>query len=138
MNGGHFSGGSAGHFSGGGGHFGGHDGGHFGGHGGHFGHGFGGFGYGVGFGLGLGALYYGGNAGYPYSNVYGYGPDPGSYYDDYPDDSAPPPTPGNAAPAPVPGYWYHCDSPSGFYPYVATCSHSWQPVPATPPSGTGD
>ena len=126
--GGHFGGGFAGHFDGGGGHFGSHGGGHFGGHGGHFGgHGFNGFGYGVGLGLGLGALYYD----YPYS--YGYGPDY-SNGDDYP--SA---LPGNVEPTAVPGYWYHCDSPSGFYPYVPVCSQPWQPVPATPPpSDNGD
>ncbi len=136
--GGHFGGGGGGHFGGHGGGFGGHGGG-FGGHGGHFGghggHGYGGYGYGygIGLGLGLGALYYGS----PYWDSY-YGPPP-YYYDDYPDDSASTPdiAPGNVAPAQVPGYWYHCDAPAGFYPYVATCTHPWQAVPATPPPPSG-
>ncbi|MEI9991923.1 MAG: hypothetical protein WDM86_18030 [Rhizomicrobium sp.] len=138
--GGHFSGGGGGHFGGGhgGGHFGGH-GGHGGGHyGGHYGHGYGGyggFGYGVGLGFGLGALYYSS----PYWDDYGYYGPPPYYYDDFPDDSAPTPdvAPGNVAPAQVPGYWYHCDAPAGFYPYVATCTHPWQAVPATPPPPSG-
>ena len=112
--GGHFGGGAIGHA--GGGHFG-HGGGHFGHH--YGGHGYGGFGYGLGFGLGLGALYYG-----------------APYYDDdygYDDGSMPDLVPGNVAPPQVPGYWYRCDSPAGFYPYVALCSHPWQAVPATPP-----
>jgi len=124
--GGHFGGGSFAH-SGGGGHFGGHFGGH-GHYGGHYGNG--GFGYGLGFGLGLGALYYG----YPYSDVYGV-PD---YYGDY-SDGAPPPdaVAGIAPPAAVPGYWYRCDSPAGFYPYVPACAHPWQSVPAVPPAPDG-
>ncbi len=131
---------AGGHNGGGGGHFGGHGGGHFGGHGGgHYGGhgygGYGGFGYGLGLGLGLGALYYSA----PYWDDYGYYGPP-AYYDDYPDDSAPTPdiAPGNVAPAQVPGYWYHCDAPVGFYPYVATCTHPWQAVPATPPPPSGD
>ncbi len=72
---------------------------------------------------------------------------PGPYYDDYSDEDAVPSpnvAPG-APPAAVPGTWYHCDSPAGFYPYVATCAHAWQPVPASPPpppppsqQGSGD
>jgi hypothetical protein len=31
--------------------------------------------------------------------------------------------------------WYYCDDPQGYYPYVMSCSHEWQPVPATPPPG---
>jgi hypothetical protein len=30
-------------------------------------------------------------------------------------------------------YWYYCQSPAGYYPYVQQCSAPWQPVPATPP-----
>ncbi len=112
-----------GHFGGSAGHFSGHGGGHYGGH--HGGYGYGGYGYGLGFGLGLGALYYG----YPYWDGY----DAAPYA--YPDDAAPPPdaAPGDAAPTPVPGFWYRCDSPAGFYPYVQTCAHPWQAVPAVPP-----
>jgi hypothetical protein len=30
-------------------------------------------------------------------------------------------------------YWYHCDDPEGYYPYVSECRHDWRQVPATPP-----
>jgi hypothetical protein len=141
-----FVGGAAapgGHGGGGGGHIGG--GGHFGGGGrGYLGGGYG-YGYGLGFGLGLGlgALYYG----YPYWGGYA----PNDYYDSYggydpyyaPDAGYPPPPPpsgadmSNASQIPTAArpsapYWYHCDNPEGYYPYVKTCG-TWQAVPATPP-----
>lgn len=31
------------------------------------------------------------------------------------------------------GYWYYCDNPEGYYPYVKECLNSWQPVEPTPP-----
>jgi hypothetical protein len=98
----------------------------------------------VGLGLGLGALYYGypyyGYPYYPYSDSYG---DYGYPSDDYPPPPPPPPYPGpdpsavggspEASAGPASGqYWYHCDSPEGYYPYVRNCSHNWQSVPATP------
>ncbi len=133
--GGHSGGGAAAHFSGGG-HFGGHG----GGHGGHFGHhgGYGGYGYGalgLGLGLGLGALYYDdyyGNNGYD-----GYGPVARDYHDNYPDDSVPPQDAEQGPPPNVPGYWYRCDDPAGYYPYVGICPHPWQAVPAVPPPPPG-
>lgn len=30
-------------------------------------------------------------------------------------------------------YWYHCQSPKGYYPYVTSCPGGWRPVDATPP-----
>lgn len=30
--------------------------------------------------------------------------------------------------------WYHCDNPSGYYPYVSQCPGGWQAVPAAPSS----
>jgi len=33
-------------------------------------------------------------------------------------------------------FWYHCDNPQGYYPYVQTCSSGWHQVPATPPDVT--
>ena len=33
-------------------------------------------------------------------------------------------------------YWYYCDNPQGYYPYVASCSTGWRRVTATPPSGS--
>jgi hypothetical protein len=33
--------------------------------------------------------------------------------------------------APVaPYYWYYCQNPVGYYPYVQQCAGPWQPVPA--------
>jgi hypothetical protein len=37
--------------------------------------------------------------------------------------SAPPPT----------QFWYYCDAPRGYYPYVPACAGGWRKVPATPP-----
>ena len=28
------------------------------------------------------------------------------------------------------GYWYYCQNPPGYYPYVQQCRVSWQPMPA--------
>lgn len=39
---------------------------------------------------------------------------------------------GVASFAPAPQYWYHCDSPNGFYPYVRSCPSGWHPVSPTP------
>ncbi len=43
--------------------------------------------------------------------------------------AAPPPAAPPAAQAQV---WYYCDSPTGYYPYVASCSTPYRPVPARP------
>ena len=40
------------------------------------------------------------------------------------------------APAPAPAataYWYHCDEPEGYYPYVKECPGGWQKVIPHPP-----
>jgi hypothetical protein len=31
-----------------------------------------------------------------------------------------------------PGYWYYCNSPEGYYPYVQQCSENWQQVEPEP------
>ena len=41
----------------------------------------------------------------------------------------PPPVPTGLPPA---QFWYYCDNPQGYYPYVAACSGPWRQVPATP------
>jgi hypothetical protein len=28
-------------------------------------------------------------------------------------------------------YWYHCENPLGYYPYVQQCDGPWEPVPPT-------
>jgi len=53
---------------------------------------------------------------YPYPSYVGPG-----YYDDYYDEYGTPPY-----------YWYYCDDPPGYYPYVRRCNGRWQPVPPTP------
>ena len=44
---------------------------------------------------------------------------------------APPPVMVQPGPPPQ-GIWYYCDNPAGYYPYVATCSVPFRPVPAAP------
>jgi hypothetical protein len=29
-----------------------------------------------------------------------------------------------------PYYWYYCQNPAGYYPYIQQCAGPWQPVPA--------
>jgi hypothetical protein len=41
-----------------------------------------------------------------------------------------PPVPAGLPPA---QFWYYCDNPQGYYPYVAACSGPWREVPASPP-----
>jgi hypothetical protein len=31
-----------------------------------------------------------------------------------------------------PHYWYYCDNPQGYYPYVGRCPGGWRPVSPTP------
>lgn len=65
------------------------------------------------------------------------------YYAPPPVVYAPPPvvyTPPPVVVAPAPPayvsqptrYWYYCDHPRGYYPYVTSCSHDWRQVPAQP------
>lgn len=39
----------------------------------------------------------------------------------------PPPVPSGVPPT---QFWYYCDSPQGYYPYVASCLVPWRAVPA--------
>lgn len=41
-----------------------------------------------------------------------------------------PPVPTGLPPA---QFWYFCDNPQGYYPYVASCDVPWREMPATPP-----
>jgi hypothetical protein len=50
-------------------------------------------------------------------------------------DVQPPPPPAPAGMPPAQS-WYFCDNPSGYYPYVASCSTPWREVPQTPPPGS--
>ncbi len=38
-------------------------------------------------------------------------------------------------PAPPPAYWYYCQNPPGYYPYIKECPGGWMTV--VPPMGTG-
>ena len=104
-----------------GGHGGGHGGGHFG------------------FGLYLGAPYYPYSYypyPYPYAYPYGYYPptvvtpaQPPVYIEQGTSQEAP-----QQAPAQSDNYyWYHCDKPDGYYPYIKECPGGWQKVAPTPP-----
>ncbi len=42
-----------------------------------------------------------------------------------------PPVPTGLPPA---QYWYYCDNPAGYYPYVASCNGAWRQVPVTSPA----
>ena len=91
-------------------------------------HGYGGRGFGFYFGgpyLGW-PYYYGAPYGYPY---------PYGYYYPYPDDGYlyPPQQPMGSAAAPE-NYWYYCDNPKGYYPYISSCNGQWREVSPTPPA----
>ena len=112
-------------------------------HGGHGGHHGGHVGVGVGFYFGAPfypSYYYPPPYYYPYYNPYYY---PYAYYPPAVASPAQPPVyieQGSAQPAPQLGpvttenyYWYHCDKPEGYYPYIKECLVRWQKVAPTPP-----
>jgi hypothetical protein len=35
-------------------------------------------------------------------------------------------------PLPLQTYWYYCEAPSGYYPYVQQCPGGWRPVNPSP------
>lgn len=39
-----------------------------------------------------------------------------------------------APPVPEPNYWYYCQDPQGYYPYVKQCPKGWMKVVPTPPA----
>jgi hypothetical protein len=78
-------------------------------------------------GPGWGYPYYG----YPYPYAY-------PYPSGYPADS--PPVMAESSPqtyieqeAPAQQYWYYCQNPQGYYPYVRECPGGWQQVAPQPP-----
>lgn len=64
------------------------------------------------------------------------GPDYPVAYPDTPEpnssDLASASAPAKNGPPPWP-FWYYCDQPSGYYPYVQTCEHDWTALPVVPP-----
>lgn len=105
----------------------------YGGHGGHGGH----FGVGLYFGVPYPYSYY--PYPYPYAYPYGYYPpvvvtpaQPPVYVEQ---GAAPPSSSSQQAPIVSDNYyWYHCDNPNGYYPYIKECPGGWQKVTPTPPS----
>jgi len=87
-----------------------------------------------GFGLGFGYWdpWWGWDWGYPYYYPYYYPPYP-AYY---PPPAGPAPQePVEATGAPPQQFWYYCDDPQGYYPYVTNCSGAWRQVVPPPQSG---
>lgn len=93
----------------------------------------------VGIGVYLGAPYL--YPYYPYPSPYYY---PYSYYPPVVITPAQPPVyieqqevkpaPQQISPsAPATYFWYHCDKPEGYYPYIKECATGWQKVEPTPP-----
>jgi len=114
----------------------------FRGHGGHGGRSHGSFGISIG--IPIGQPYY-----YP-SPYYAYPPQYYSYPYPYPYPYYPPvmvapqsppvyieresePQPIPQASAPQENYWYHCNKPEGYYPYIKECPGGWQKVVPEPP-----
>lgn len=78
-------------------------------------------------------LYFGVPYAYPLYPPYYYPYYPYSYYPPVP---AQPPVyiEQREAPAvPEDYYWYYCDKPEGYYPYIKKCPNGWQKVEPTPP-----
>jgi len=92
--------------------------------------------FGFGFGFGFGDPWWGWDPayywGYPYPYPYYYPPYPAYYA---PPAAPPPQAPIQATGAPPQQFWYYCDNPQGYYPYVTDCSSSWRQVTPTPQSG---
>jgi hypothetical protein len=74
---------------------------------------------------------------YPYPSPYPYPDAP--YSPNPPTGGGVPPPPNDASNDMPPGpFWYFCDQPNGYYPYVKSCGHDWTALPiAPPPPGTG-
>ena len=66
---------------------------------------------------------------YPFSYPY-----PGSLDDS--SDTSPPVSYAAHNNVPPRPFWYYCDQPDGYYPYVKTCTHDWNglPIMAPPPA----
>jgi hypothetical protein len=43
-----------------------------------------------------------------------------------------PPAPSVVVPPPPPTFWYYCENPRGYYPYVSQCPSGWRAVSPTP------
>jgi hypothetical protein len=95
------------------------------------GYGYGGFGYG-GYGGYYGPNYYGPGYYYPPAVVYSspvvLAPAPAPVYIEQPRaQDEPAAANGNSRPL-SPDYWYYCQNPQGYFPYVKDCAVQWQAV----------
>ncbi len=61
---------------------------------------------------------------------------PPQYIEQGPDGPVPAPGPEDAAPPPAQAWWYYCNQPEGYYPYIQACPGGWQKVPAQPPASS--
>jgi len=91
--------------------------------------------FGFGFGLGFWDPWWGWDPAYYWGYPYPYYYPPYPAY--YPPPAEPPPqAPVQATGAPPPQFWYYCDDPQGYYPYVQNCTSAWRQVtPTAPQSG---
>ncbi len=96
--------------------------------------------------------HFGGGWGGPYWGWYGFGPWSGypyaypyyaPYYSypypyAYPQAPYPPADTQLAVPSePQQFYWYYCQNPQGYYPFVKSCPGGWMQVIPTPPQSEG-
>jgi hypothetical protein len=106
-----------------------------GGRGGHHG-GHGGFGVSIGpvWGPGWWGPYYPYYPYYPYSSYSPYYAEPPAVAPQQPDVYIQP-----APQSEEPDYWYYCQNPEGYYPYVKQCPKGWmRVVPSPPPADQGE
>jgi hypothetical protein len=76
-------------------------------------------------------VFIGGYYGFPYYYSYGYYP---KVFVQPPYSYAIPEPPVYSESA-QPYYWYYCNDPKGYYPYVTSCPGGWAKVVPTPPPG---
>lgn len=73
---------------------------------------------------------------YPYPPVVVVPPpaSPPVYVEQAPQQPSPPAPQASAEQGNTDGYWYHCNQPEGYYPYVKECPAGWQRETPKPPS----
>lgn len=77
------------------------------------------------------------NPAYPYSQYY-YPYPPPFYGNDSTSDDDQNSLHGMVVPGDLPmgqarAFWFYCDTPDGYYPYVKTCTKPWTSIPVSPP-----
>jgi hypothetical protein len=82
--------------------------------------------------VGLAAPFWGYPYGYPYSYAYPYSYGYPAYSPSVVVESSPQTYIQQETQAQQ--YWYYCQNPQGYYPYVSECPGGWQPVSPQPPS----